>query len=153
MIIREATEEEAHEGIETLRRSIAELCSPDHHGNAERIASWLQNKTPETWSTWINSPKATLYVSVSAGEIAGVSMMSASGDILLNYISPDMRFCGVSKAMMQTMESAALDQGLNKCRLSSTKTAAQFYRSIGYELVKADQDGLSMQKKLSKEPR
>jgi N-acetylglutamate synthase-like GNAT family acetyltransferase len=52
--------------------------------------------------------------------------------VMLNYVSPDARFKGVSKALLARLESKAAELGLAQCSLSSTKTARNFYRAMGY---------------------
>ncbi len=68
-----------------------------------------------------------------AGEILGVGAASAAGEILLNYVSPGARFSGVSKAILQDLETYMLAQGNKKSFLSSTRTAHRFYKAVGYE--------------------
>jgi hypothetical protein len=46
MEIRDAVPEDAPAACEAMRRSISELCSTDHHGDAVILARWLANKTP-----------------------------------------------------------------------------------------------------------
>jgi GNAT superfamily N-acetyltransferase len=50
----------------------------------------------------------------------------------LNYVSPDARFRGVSKALMRGLEARALELGVEACTLESTGTARRFYLSMGY---------------------
>lgn len=40
--------EDAEEIALILRRSITELCLPDHKNDAGEVAAWAANKTPET---------------------------------------------------------------------------------------------------------
>lgn len=68
-----------------------------------------------------------------SGDIVGVGAASAAGEILLNYVSPDARFRGVSKAILLHLESYVLAQGNRKSFLSSTRTAHPFYLAVGYE--------------------
>lgn len=59
-------------------------------------------------------------------------MVSAQGAVLLNYVAPEARFSGVSKALLGALEGAAWDMGARRCHLHSTQTAARFYRAHGY---------------------
>jgi len=54
------------------------------------------------------------------------------GEILHNYVSPDARFRGVSRALLAALESRAAERGARQCRLESTETAHRFYRAAGY---------------------
>ena len=47
-------------------------------------------------------------------------------------MSPDARFRGVSKAILNQLEARALELGNNTCALTSTETARRFYLSAGY---------------------
>ena len=58
--------------------------------------------------------------------------MNNSGEITLNYVSPDARFRGVGKAMMAALEREARELGLAECFLTSTDTAHAFYLTLGY---------------------
>jgi GNAT superfamily N-acetyltransferase len=58
--------------------------------------------------------------------------MRDSGQITLNYVSPDARFRGVSKALMLRLEARARTLGLTECALETTQTALRFYQSLGY---------------------
>ncbi len=73
-----------------------------------------------------------VYVAVDDGRIAGVAAMQRTGRILLNYVSPDARFKGVSTALLAELERKARELSLAQCTLESTKTALRFYRAAGY---------------------
>jgi GNAT superfamily N-acetyltransferase len=133
MIVREAREEDAEAACLVIRRSIIELCRGDHQGDGPSLAAWLANKTPENVRTWIGNPDSRVLVAVDDdGTILGVGAIHNSGKIVLNYVSPDARFRGVSKALLCSLEARASELGLDACSLDSTGTARQFYRSIGY---------------------
>jgi GNAT superfamily N-acetyltransferase len=132
MEIRKATHADAIEGTHVLRRSTSELCTADHGGDKEAIAAWSANKTPQMWMLWIDQETTELYVAVDAGSIVGVGMLGRTGEIMLNYVSPDARWHGVSKAMLAHMEGEAWAKGLLQCTLRSTSTARAFYEAAGY---------------------
>ena len=52
-----------------------------------------------------------------------------TGEITLNYVSPDARFRGVSKTLLGALEVRAADRGNAQCTLASTETARRFYLS------------------------
>ncbi|HEX7819952.1 MAG TPA: GNAT family N-acetyltransferase [Sphingobium sp.] len=132
MRIRAGQAFDADSGSEILRRSISELCHADHEGDPDRIRNWIGNKTSETWKLWIGRKDATVYVAEKQARILGVSMMDHVGNIMLNYVSPDDRWRGVSKALLVHMETQALGMGLQRCTLKSTRTARLFYEANGY---------------------
>lgn len=153
MMIRLASEADAGQGIKTLRRSISELCTLDHRNDPQEIRDWLQNKSIASWCLWVSNPTLDLYVADKEGEIVGVGLMSKTGEILLNYVSPDARFRGVSKALLSHMGAKASSDGLLICSLESTKTARQFYLSQGYTpFTGGSRIGATMTKKTHLKP-
>lgn len=130
--IREGCEADAKEAIEVLCRSISELCEPDHNNDPDEISDWISNKTERAWTTWLARDDAAVYVAIKNNEIVGVGMVSEKGEVLLNYVSPDARFSGVSKAVLRTLEAYVRGKGANECFLESTVTAKKFYESFGY---------------------
>ncbi len=58
--------------------------------------------------------------------------MTDAGEITLNYVSPDVRFQGISRTLLAALEQRARDRGNTRCTLSSTATARRFYRTNGY---------------------
>ncbi len=122
-----------------LRRSIIELCEADHGNDPQFLSRWLANKTPENVAAWIADAGNFVYVAVDGGRIAGVAAMTRAGLVTLNYVSPDARFRGVSKALLAELERKAAELGLAQCSLESTKTARRFYEAAGYR----EQDGVA----------
>jgi GNAT superfamily N-acetyltransferase len=130
MEIRRATADDAEAACQVLRRSIAELCAADHRGDAGTLAAWLANKTPENLRRWTANQR--LFVAAEDGAILGVAALSLAGEVTLNYVSPDARFRGVSKALVARLEEEAAALGLATLTLSSTATARRFYAAAGY---------------------
>lgn len=128
--VRRATLADAPAMSAVLIASITELCVADHHNNPEALASWLANKSPEGVAQWFANPANTLLVAERNGEIAACGAFNTGRKIILNYISPRHRFAGVSKALLQAMESA-LGPGVGT--LDSTKTARRFYLAAGWQ--------------------
>jgi N-acetylglutamate synthase-like GNAT family acetyltransferase len=103
MHLRSAKTEDATAACAVLRRSITELCRADHGGDEILLGKWLSNKTVENVTRWIMQ---SYFVVAEEGEtILGVAAMDASGKITLNYVSPEARFRGVSKALVLQLEA------------------------------------------------
>ncbi len=132
MEIRDAQAEDAPAACQVLRRSIVELCVADHHNDSAILARWLSNKTPEIFRSWITQPANSVLVAVEAGDILAVGSVTDEGEITLNYVSPDARFRGVSRALLHALEARAIQRGNVCCTLNSTETARRFYHSNGY---------------------
>ncbi|WP_420960056.1 GNAT family N-acetyltransferase [Brucella sp. IR073] len=132
MEFRPARSDEAENICDVLRRSISALCGLDHENNDELLLPWLANKTPENVRKWIEAPGQLLAVALIGGKLAGVGLVTAKGEIQLNYVSPDFRFRGVSKGMMRYLEAYLIEHGVTAASLASTETAREFYKSLGY---------------------
>ena len=103
MHIRRANPKDAAAACAVLRRSITELCHADHGGDEVLLAKWLSNKTVENVTRWI--AQSHFLVAEEAGTLLGVAAMNAAGKITLNYVLPEARFRGVSKALVQQLEA------------------------------------------------
>jgi GNAT superfamily N-acetyltransferase len=104
----------------------------DHRNDPHVLDQWLANKVPETIQQWIANHSNSLFVAVAGKAILGVGCVNAAGEIMLNYVSPDAQFQGVSKAIMAALEGVAREQGHASCTLDSTETAHRFYLGLGY---------------------
>ena len=133
MLIRSADVTDAEAAASVLRRSIRELCALDHGGDEQALGQWLGNKTPDHVRSWIEAPDGRIVVAEQGGVILGVGGASRGGVITLNYVAPEARFKGVSKAILASLEACLRDQGCAQSRLTSTRTAHAFYLASGYE--------------------
>jgi GNAT superfamily N-acetyltransferase len=132
MEIRDATAADADAACLVMRRSIAELCVADHRNDKTMLAQWLGNKTPEILVSWIAQLGNSVLVAVEDGDILAVGAVTDTGNITLNYVSPEARFRGVSRGMLGALEARAVERGNTRCTLTSTETARRFYRANGY---------------------
>src|ERR1700761_1141245 len=132
MKIRDATAKDAPAACQVLRRSIMELCTADHENDPAILAPWLSNKTPETFVSWLTQPGNSVLVAVDGDSILAVGSVTDAGNVTLNYVSPDARFRGVSRALLNALEIRAVDRGNVRCTLTSTETARRFYHANGY---------------------
>ncbi len=123
---------DAAAACDVVRRSIIELCAEDHRNDPGILQWWLENKTAANFELWIASQRNVALVVEREGQIVGFGLMDLKGVIALMYVSPDARFCGVSKALLSALEDAALAAGVREMKLESSNTALRFYRSAGY---------------------
>lgn len=130
--VRNAELADAEAACTVLKRSIAELCAADHHNDPAILAGWLGNKTPDIVRSWIVQPGNSMLLATDAGEIVATGSVTDAGEITLNYVSPDARFRGVSRALLAALEARAAERGNVRCTLTSTETAHRFYLSAGY---------------------
>ncbi len=140
MRIRAARPNDAIAACNVVRRSITELCAADHRNDEAFIARWLANKTPETMVGWIMN--SHVFIAEEDSQIVGVAALTGSGHVTLNYVSPEARFRGVSKALLRAVEIKAVELGCRTCTLKSTKTADRFYRAAGYREESDSSEGV-----------
>lgn len=132
MEVRDARTTDAAAACAVMRRSIAELCAADHGGDATILARWLDNKTIDNFAAWLAAPRTSLMVAAEGDAILAVGAVTDDGEITLNYVSPDARFRGVSRALLAALEARARARGNRRCTLRSTETAHRFYLGAGY---------------------
>ena len=129
--IRDAAPDDAAAACRVLRESIARLCVADHRYDPAILNAWLANKTPETVAAWATKGNSLL-LAVEGDAVVAVGSVTDAGEITLNYVAPDARFRGVSRALLKALEARAVERGSTRCTLTSTETAHRFYQSAGY---------------------
>ena len=130
--VRAATRDDAAAMSDVLIASITVLCVEDHQNRAETISRWLANKTPQGVLDWFDNPDNRIFVAEHDGALAAAGAFNTRRQIILNYVSPQHRFTGVSKALLLAMEEAL---GPGEATLSSTATARRFYRARGWSEI------------------
>jgi GNAT superfamily N-acetyltransferase len=130
--IRDAVPEDAAAACHVLRESISRLCVADHRDDPAILNAWLANKTPEMVAAWAVQEGNSLLLAVEGDAVLGVGSVTDAGMITLNYVSPDARFRGVSRALLSALEARAMERGNRRCTLTSSETAHRFYQSAGY---------------------
>jgi GNAT superfamily N-acetyltransferase len=103
---------------------------------------WLGNKTANNMRQWIATH--TVLVAIEGEQIAGVASVRDDGHVLLNYVAPEARFTGASKALIQEIEALAVSRGLKRLTLESTATALRFYLSDGWTATGPPQPGFGL---------
>jgi GNAT superfamily N-acetyltransferase len=89
-------------------------------------------------------------LAVENRSILAVGSVTDAGKITLNYVSPDARFRGVSRALLRALEARAAERGNTECTLTSTETARRLYRANGSPVGEfGTTSGYSMSKVLS----
>lgn len=130
--IRQAVAADAEAAAALLRRSITQLCAPDHGNDRARLDHWLINKTPEQFRDWLADPANTILVAAQAGRILGIGGVREGEGISLNYVDPAARFMGISERMIMALEAMLRERGVAVAYLTSTITARRFYEARGY---------------------
>ena len=130
--VRPASPEDAPEILEVLCESIIRLCADDHQDDAHTLAVWLENKTIEKITSWIESPSTHSVVAVAGDIVCGVGLLEAGGNLRLCYVRPGWQRRGVGRALLQELEARAHRWGLGEIRLTSSFRARAFYERHGY---------------------
>src|SRR5258708_26143154 len=132
MEIRDAVPSDARAAGQLLRRWLVGLCVAGHRNDPPVLQRCLAKKTPEMVASWIAQAGSSVLVAVEAGAILAVGSVTDTGEVMLNYVSPDARFRGLSRAMLRALENRAVERGNARCTLLSTETARRFYHDAGY---------------------
>lgn len=131
--VRAPTNQDSAPVAALLRRSITELCAADHNHDPARLEHWLNNKTPATFLSWLENPHLIPRIIELGDAVAGFGMANLGGEILLNYVSPDFRFQGISARTLADLEHELFQRGITDLSLSSTETAHEFYARRGWQ--------------------
>jgi GNAT superfamily N-acetyltransferase len=132
IVVRPAAEADVPAMSDVLTASIRDLCRADHHDDPEMVARWTANKTIEGVRAMLANPNARMFVAEHEGEIAAVGSILGADEIGLNYVHPAHRFRGVSKALLEAMESDLRGRGVAEAKLTATTTAHRFYSDAGW---------------------
>ena len=123
---------DAEPAVAVLRRSITELCVPDHRNDPATLQAWLANKTVENFLSWLTSANNFCVVTELDNEVNGVGLVNRDGEVQLCYIAPESQHHGFGGAILTALEQQAGVWGLDKLRLGSTLSARAFYERHGY---------------------
>jgi GNAT superfamily N-acetyltransferase len=132
LVIRQAQPEDADAMSRVLKASIIELCAADHGNQDFLIASWTRNKSSEALKAMLAEPELKCLVAQQGEIITAVGALSTRGQIVLNYVAPEFRFMGFSRAVLARMEAELRGLGFSVGALVSTRTAHRFYRDAGW---------------------
>jgi GNAT superfamily N-acetyltransferase len=142
--VRKAESRDAEAAAEVLRRSITELCTHDHHGDAGTLAKWLANKTPQDFLSWLANEDHFCVVAEARNRIVGVGLLHRSGEVRLCYLAPGAQGRGLGKAIHVALEEKARAWGLRRLHLESTASARPFYERVGYRSAGAAKPGFGI---------
>lgn len=132
MTVRPAHDADADAAIDAVRRSIESLCVDDHRNDPETLERWLANKTPDSFRSWIANPDNHCVVAEQDGRVLGVGLLHRSGEIRLFYLAPEAQRKGFGSRMQAALEAKAIDWGMDRIHLCSTRLACAFYEACGF---------------------
>jgi GNAT superfamily N-acetyltransferase len=129
--IRAAVPDDAAAICDVLRDSIQDCCKADHHDDPAIVERCLANKTTENVEKWVTASDSVALVATRAEDMLGFALLTGH-ELALCYVVPRALFQGVGKALLQSVEKAALARGVEVLTLDSTKTALPFYTRNGF---------------------
>ena len=135
--VRPAEKSDAEAAVDVVRRSITELCTADHRGDADTLAKWLSNKTVHHFSSWFANKDNYCVIAEGRDCLLGVALLHRSGEINLLYLAPSVQRQGIGRALHSALEEKARIWGLVKLMLDSTLLACPFYEKLGYRSMGA----------------
>jgi GNAT superfamily N-acetyltransferase len=142
--VRGAEPRDAEAAAAVLRRSITELCTLDHHGDADTLAKWLANKTPRDFLSWLAAEDNFCVVAEGNKQVMGVGLLHRGGEVRLCYLAPGAQGRGLGKAIVRALEEKAGEWGLRRLHLESTVSARPFYERVGYRSAGAAKPGFGI---------
>jgi hypothetical protein len=80
------------------------------------------HKTPENVAVWTQNAGHSLLVAIEGKRIVAVGSVRDSGEIIMNYGAPTVRFHGVSTFLLAALETRAAERDNARCSLLSTAT-------------------------------
>lgn len=132
LLIRRASPLDTAEISNVLIASITQLCAADHQDDPEKLAAWTRNKSPDGVAAMLANPDIVMLVAERDGRVVAVGAVTRSGEVALNYVAPEARFSGVSKALLGALEAELAGLGFAEGRLEATATARAFYTAAGW---------------------
>jgi GNAT superfamily N-acetyltransferase len=132
VLIRPAEARDIAQISRVLIASITALCVADHHNDPAKLAAWTRNKSVEGITAMLANRDLMMRVAERDGTVVGVGAVNRSGEVALNYVAPEARFAGISKALLVRLEADLVDRGFEQGRLEATETARRFYRNAGW---------------------
>jgi GNAT superfamily N-acetyltransferase len=142
--VRKAEPGDAEAAATVLRRSITELCTLDHHGDADTLAKWLANKTARDFLSWLANEDHFCVVADASDQVMGVGLLHRSGEVRLCYLAPGAQGQGLGRAILGMLEEKAREWRLRKLHLESTVSARPFYERVGYRSGGAAKPGFGI---------
>lgn len=129
--VRPAEPEEA-EAILSLHQASIRAFGPDAY-DADQVQAWARKDGPEYP---ISDPEHRFVVAERDGELAGFGDLHwPESEITAVYVHPDHARAGIGTAILDQLEGAAVERGLDELGLLASKNAVGFYEQAGYERV------------------
>lgn len=139
MTVREATAADADAIADVHAASIRGLGSDEY--DDEQIRAWLSNVHPERYPLETDGFRAVV-ADHEADGVVGFGLLDCepsgradplAGEIAAVYVRPEHARGGIGSAILEALESAARNAGLETLVLTASRNAVAFYERRGYE--------------------
>lgn len=118
--------------IDVFRQSVRELACKDY--SVSQILAWAPDYIDPISFSLRRESKPT-WIAELDGRIAGFSDLEADGHIDMLYVHPDFRSQGVARALLQHLESIALQQGIAQLHAEVSITARPVFVRHGFRVI------------------
>ena len=116
--------------LDLIARSIDKL-SENYYDEKQRAAWVAQYPSPEQFATWKNT--RAIFSAHCAGDIVGLGEIDLNRcEIVGVYVDPNHTRSGIGEALLEKLEHAALDGGVDDLHIDASLNAVDFYRRCGY---------------------
>ena len=127
--IRKATADDAAASFAIRREAIRAKC-PGHYPS-EDLEAWTAGTISETFARRVAE---TFYVATVDDAAVGTGMIDLkTGKLDAIFVLPGHIGHGIGRALVEYLETLAVDAGLDAIHLEATLNAAPFYRVLGFE--------------------
>lgn len=133
--LRLATPADGEALVEVHVASIRELGPAAY--DPEQVEAWAANKRPDRYPLEDESTHAVVAeADRESDDIVGFGWVDLeAGEVTAVYVHPDHARQGVGRAILEHLETAAREAGLESLGLTASVNAAPFYERFGYEPV------------------
>ena len=138
MTIREATAADADAIADAHAASICDLGSESY--TDEQVRAWLSNVHPDRYPLEEDGFRIVVADHTADG-VVGFGVLDcepsgrddeSTGEVGAVYVHPDYARRGLGRTILETLESAARDAGLETLVLTASRNAVEFYERQGY---------------------
>lgn len=131
-VVRPCVAEDLEATIEIFVRAIRGTASADY--TDAQVNAWAQ-ADPSSWAE--RRCRRDSWLALADGIPAGFAELEPDGHIDMMFVHPSFGGTGVASALLETVEKAALKQGIRRLTVESSITARSFFERRGFRTLAA----------------
>lgn len=113
---------------------VAAIGAVDGPYDDEQVLAWASYPTPDRYP--VEDAGSPLFVAEADDEVVGFAELDPTeATVDKVYVHPDHAGRGVGRALLERVESAATERGLEELSVVASLNAVPFYEAVGYERV------------------